>query len=572
MPLYPMLYERFASLQPDPAAGARLVYPAAAEEDPAPSMSLAADISDCVVGIPAVRAAGRRRLLLYGRFALPRDEFGRYAAVRLVLASTCLLGAKAPLMWSQKGALEKWVAGRPDRLRAGYVANVIFDQLARQRIRDEIGTGFYEQVIVPADMLSAALLPANPEGVAASFQSMLSMSVLGVPSVHVFSLVRDKVDDFICSLGAARRAGDWEPLADRLYGITEKFPGRWHSVYLPYSNPVLVPAAAAAGCDRIELFRPGAAAAVDRAAFERFMRGLGRPVDLRHDAFGEEFYFEMARERQRNEKVLARLVRASKGLNLGAFGFPASDYACYRRLYGELAPQVRRMVEQARIVRNVLDESTFEESGNVDLQVAIQAIASETARTDMFARDEELLKNESWAVLVDSSLSLGGLARQLRSVALCVAETAKEIIGRNPWAMYAFSDDLLCIKDFAEPYDSLARSRIGGLVPDGLSHIPDALRLAGNLLLEHARDRNYVILVSDGLPSGYSGIERETALAVKELHSHGVTLAAIGVGEGSGGVGGGGGRIKKLVANAKVIGSPTEMARAFSELYFALSS
>jgi nitric oxide reductase activation protein len=182
----------------------------------------------------------------------------------------------------------------------------------------------------------------------------------------------------------------------------------------------------------------------------------------------------------------------------------------------------------------------------------------------MFARDEELLKNESWAILVDSSLSLGGLAKHLRSVALCVAETAKDIIGRNPWGMFAFSDDLLCIKDFSEPYDSLAKSRIGGLIPDGLSHIPDALRLGSNLVLEHAKDRNYVILVSDGLPSGYSGIEREMATAVKELYSHGVTLAAIGVG--------GAGRIKKSVANTKVVGEPAEMARAFSELYFALSS
>jgi hypothetical protein len=214
-------------------------------------------------------------------------------------------------------------------------------------------------------------------------------------------------------------------------------------------------------------------------------------------------------------------------------------------------------------VRNVLDESTFEESGNLDLQVAIQAVASETVRTDMFVRDENLLKNESWAILVDSSLSLGGIARHLRSVSLCIAETAKDIIGQNPWGMFAFSDDLLCIKDFSEPYDSLAKSRIGGLVPDGLSYIPDALRLARNLVLEHAKDRNYVILVSDGLPSGYDGIEREMAGAIKELYSHGITLAAIGVGSA---------RIKKSIANSRLVSEPAEMARAFSELYFVLSS
>ena len=547
MALYPALYEKFASLQADPLSGARLVYPAGA-----PCMTLAAEISDCVVGIPAVRIESDR--LLYGPFSLPHDDFGRYAAARLVLASTCLLGAKAAVMWWHGQAVEKWVAGKQDPVRAGYVANVIFDELARKRIQSIIGAKFYEQAVVPADMLSAALLPASSDSLPAFFQAMLVLSVLGAPSVHVSSLIRSKIGDFVGRLQATKSAKDWEPLGDRLYGIIEKFPGRWHSTYLPYSSPVQ------AIHEHIEIFRSGA---VDRAAFERFMRDLGHPVDLRHDALGDEVYFEMSRERQRSEKILKRLERASKGLNIWTFGFPASDYAGYHRLYSEMAPQVRRMIEQARIVRNVLDESTFEESGNVDLQVAIQAIASETARTDMFARDEDLLKNESWAILVDSSLSLGGLARQLRSVALCVAETAKDIIGRNPWGMFAFSDDLLCIKDFSEPYDSLAKSRIGGLVPDGLSHIPDALRLGGNLVLEHAKDRNYIILVSDGLPSGYSGIEREMAGAVKELYSHGVTLAAIGVG---------GGRIKKSVANTKVVGESAEMARAFSELYFALSS
>ncbi|MGI0020045.1 MAG: hypothetical protein ACREAY_06215 [Nitrososphaera sp.] len=546
MALYPALYEKFAALQEDPLAGARLVYPAGA-----PSMALAGDIADCVVRVPAVRAENGS--LLYGPFVLPDDDFGRYASSRLILASTCLLGAKVTIAWHHREALRKWIGGKQDPLRAGYVATVIFDELARQRIRKIMGEKFYRDVVVPADMLSAALLPANPDSLPAFFQAMLARSVLGVPSIHVSSLIREKIGDFVASLKGVKRAGDWEPLGDRLYGIVEKFPGRWHSVYLPYSERL------PASREHIEIFRAGA---IDQAAFERSMRGLYNSANLQ-DIIGEEIYFEISRERQRNAKILSRLERASKSLNIGYFGFPASDYAGYYRLHGELVPQIRRMIEQARIVRNVLDESTFEESGNVDLQVAIQAVASETVRTDMFVRDENLLKNESWAILVDSSLSLGGIAKQLRSIALCVAETAKDIIGQNPWGMFAFSDDLLCIKDFSEPYDSLAKSRIGGLVPDGLSHIPDALRLARNLVLEYAKDRNYVILVSDGLPSGYDGIEREMAGAVKELYSHGVTLAAIGVGSA---------RIKKSIANARLVSEPAEMARAFSELYFALSS
>ncbi|MGI0005913.1 MAG: hypothetical protein ACREAI_05810, partial [Nitrososphaera sp.] len=360
MALYPALYEKFAALQEDPLVGARLVYPAGA-----PSLTLANDIADCIVRVPAVRSENGS--LLYGLFVLPDDDFGRYASSRLILASTCLLGAKVTIAWHHREALQKWIGGRQDPLRAGYITSVIFDELARQRIRRIMGERFYQDVMIPADMLSASLLLANPDGLPAFFQAMLARSVLAVPSIHVSSLIREKSVDFVASLKAIKRAGDWEPLGDRLYGIVEKFPGRWHSVYLPYAERL------PAGREHIEIFWAGA---IDRQAFERSMRALQNPVNLLQDIIGEEIHFETSRERQRNAKILSRLERASKGLNIGSFGFPASDYAGYCRLHGELAPQIRRMIEHARIVRNVLDESTFEESGNVDLQVAIQAVAS----------------------------------------------------------------------------------------------------------------------------------------------------------------------------------------------------
>ena len=548
MALYSTLYEKFAALQKNPLEGARLIYPSGA-----PSMLLADDIADCIVGIPAVREENGS--LLYGPFVLPDDDFGRYASSRLIIASTSLLGAKTSITWRHRESLRKWVSRKQDPLRASYVAMVIFDELARQRIRNIMGEKFYQDIIMPADMLSISLLPTNLASLPVFSQAMLARAVLGAPSIHVSSAFREKIQDFVTALKKAKQSKDWEFVGDMLYGIVEKFPGRWHSLYLPYSE--ILPAA---GREHIEIFRTGE---IDQMVFRKSMRVQRNPVNLQDDAIGEEIYFQISRERQRNAKILSRLESSSKSLNIEAFGFPSSDYAGYHRLYGELAPQIRRMIEHARIVRNVLDESTFEESGNVDLQIAIQAVASETVRTDMFVRDENLLKNESWAILVDSSLSLGGIAKHLRSIALCVAETAKDIIGQNPWGMFAFSDDFLCIKDFSEPYDSLTKSRIGGLVPDGLSHIPDALRLARNLLLEHAKDRNYVILVSDGLPSGYSGIEKEMAGAVKEMYSRGVTLAAIGVGST---------KIKNSIANARIINEPAEMARAFSEVYFALSS
>ena len=45
-----------------------------------------------------------------------------------------------------------------------------------------------------------------------------------------------------------------------------------------------------------------------------------------------------------------------------------------------IVEQIRRLVEQVRMVKNVLDENTFEESGSIDLQVAIQARAGDHMR------------------------------------------------------------------------------------------------------------------------------------------------------------------------------------------------
>ena len=550
MALYPTLYGRFAELQPDPSAGPRLVYPSGL-----PSIRIGDKISDCAAGIPQVKV--EKGILLYGPFVMYDDSFGRYAATRLMLASTCLLGAKVPLLWRHRDDLAKWTDAKHDKLRAGYAANMIFDALARQKIQRVQGQEFYRKTMAPADLLSATLLPESRAGLPAFFQATLARLSLGVPSIHLPSPVGELAGEFVSLLNSLHDSpkewGRLQDLADAIYDVVLRFPGRWHTVYLPYANAIQ-----AKGADHIEIFGRGP---VDRMAFEISMQEAGKgPPDL---SAGDDLFFEIGREKQRGERILSRLQRASRSLNFDSFGFPACDYARYSRLYGELAPQIRRMIENARLVRNVLDENTFEQSGNVDLQVAIQAVAGETMRNDMFFKEEELLKNESWAVLVDSSLSLGGIGDQLRSTALCVAETAREVIGQNPWGMFAFSDDFDCIKDFSEPYDIVSRSRIGGLVPDGLSHIPDALRLARSLVLEHSTERNYIILVSDGMPSGYQGIEKEFKAAVKELCAHGVSLAAIGIG---------GGRIRQAVPNAKLVGEPAQMAKAFSELYFGLSS
>jgi nitric oxide reductase activation protein len=260
---------------------------------------------------------------------------------------------------------------------------------------------------------------------------------------------------------------------------------------------------------------------------------------------------------------MEKLVQATRNLNFSDVLFPHCDYVSFSKMHAELSPDIRKITERVRMVKNAFDENTFQEVGNIDLQAAIQAIASESNRNDVFTRDEELLKEETWTILIDSSKSLSGSSTELRAISICLAETAHSILSSSPWGMFAFSDELTCVKDYSERYDNLIKARIGGLRTNGLSYIPDALRACANLVRPHSRDRNFMILVSDGLPSGYERIEQEFGASVKELRARGIALIAMGLGSNN---------IKKTIRNARIVHRPTDIAKEFMEVYMSLSS
>jgi Mg-chelatase subunit ChlD len=191
-------------------------------------------------------------------------------------------------------------------------------------------------------------------------------------------------------------------------------------------------------------------------------------------------------------------------------------------------------------------------------------MATKSQRSDVFSRDENLSKDETWTILIDASLSLSGSSKQIRAIAICLAESANQTLGQgNPWAMFAFSDEFYCIKDYNEPYDSSVKSRIGGMTQSGLSYIPDALRAARNLARKHAKDKNFIILVSDGVPSGYPEIDKEFRVSIMELSRSGINLAAIGVGTNT---------ITKTIRTAKVVDEPADLVKGFMDLYADLAS
>lgn len=562
---YATLYNKFAELQVDQSFSARLIYPSSG---PVPSLKIGKEISDCFVRIPSIKVNGR---ISYGPFIFEDSEFGQTSAVRLAVASTLLMSGKSVFSWLYRDYIEEWVNSKDSPLKAGYVINTILDTLARQRIRQIEGEDFYANVMQVADRLACALLPKCLKGFGALSEAALSSRLLQVPislpsaiakmvqnfaerlqalnldASRVIDVMRDRMSD--ATVKITRAESGWDRIAkvaDGLYAVASDMPGKWHSVYLPYSNALIK-----GSLDSIFESRK-------ITEKELTLKRIGQD-----DTMWQEVFFEMMREEKLNVKALSRMTKAAYGLGFGRAGFPMSDYVGYYNLYSELAPQIRRMVERVRLVKNALDENMMEESGNIDLQVAIQAIASETARSDIFVKDENLLKKESWTILVDSSLSLSGSSKEVKAVSICLAETAREVMGQNPWGMFAFSDDIYCIKDYMEPYGSQVKARIGGMTQGGLSLIPDAIRACRKMIAEHASDKNFLILVSDGIPSGYPGIETEFASSVKELARYGIDLAALSVAGGS---------IKKTIRKARVVEQPTDLVKEFLDIYYTLSS
>lgn len=579
---YTTLFSRFSNLQLENRFSARLRYPTS---NSLPSLKVGSKISDCIVGIPKIRFSPKS--ISHGLFVLPNDEFGEVSIVKVCLASACLLSAKSLFYWIFRDYIKKWLNSKEDALRAQYVMNIILDIIARKRVKEVEGTKVYNSIIRTADLLSAALISPKIKDFSVMSQAALASSMLKVP-MNVPRQINTTVEAFEGylvnlsmnpsaivetlksrtpeegkndSLQISEQESGWEDLtriADNLYFVITKLSGKWHDVYLPYSHPLTT---VTGSIQPASIFQ-NKLISLDDYVRIRTLAGIKES-----DGNNEEWlqiYYELMKEEKRNEKMEEALEAAAKNLNFTAAKLPTDDFVSFYNLHAELLPNIRRMIDRVRQAKNALDDNPLQESGSLDMQLVIQSIATGVQRNDVFNRDENLSKDESWTILIDSSLSLSGSSRQIKAIAICLAESANQTLGYgNPWAMFTFSDEFFCIKDYDEPYDNLVKARIGGLKQSGLSYIPDALKAASNLARKHSKEKNFIILVSDGVPSGYIGIERELTLAINAIARSGINLAAIGVGSNT---------IKKAIRTAKVVDEPIDLVNGFMDLYSELAS
>lgn len=263
-------------------------------------------------------------------------------------------------------------------------------------------------------------------------------------------------------------------------------------------------------------------------------------------------------------KLVEEYRTMGKNTHFKSFGFPNEDYTEFVRRQNVLGSTVRRILEKLRLFKNIGGEDYRQEVGLLDLQEAIQVIASKSPRTDVFVRDELQTQDEQWTILIDASHSLSFFTGEVQGIALCMAEVARKLmVNPNSWSMFAFNTGFYIIKDFSEPYTNHTRARIGGLKHTGMTYLPDGLSLAAEALKRKNAELKILVAVSDFFPSGYGEVEKALAESAKKIEKSGIGVIGIGINSSA---------VKKYFRTNCVVENPYDLMKRFVKAFYEYSS
>lgn len=276
------------------------------------------------------------------------------------------------------------------------------------------------------------------------------------------------------------------------------------------------------------------------SVFRRSLETLGctRPLEGTMDSYWKkerdiealQAFDSEIHERDRQEKILSKLKEYIVGTNLKSVEFPEEDYTQYLRARTLLAGGSRRLLDSLRVAQDALDEDPGKEMGQLDLTSVIQAILSKKPATDVFFKDEYLSKSYAWSILFDASASMYVKGEFARALMMVVAEATKELLmDPGSWTLYAFSDRFHVLKDSTEAYTQKVRARIGGLKFQGLTYMPDAIQVAGQILAKRYDEQRFLIVISDGWPYGYDSIPEALKESIAAVQKKGIIVIGIGV-------------------------------------------
>jgi hypothetical protein len=286
----------------------------------------------------------------------------------------------------------------------------------------------------------------------------------------------------------------------------------------------------------------------------------GKKMDVEASQAFDSWVHERARER----KILTRIEKYTEGSRFKSIGFPEEDYTQYQRARFLLRGGSRRLLDSLRVAQDALDEDPRKEMGQLDMTEVIQKIASRSPRTDVFKQNEYLSRSFAWGILFDVSASMKVRGELSRALAICVAEATKELLmDPGSWTFYAFSDRFYILKDTSEAYSRRVRARIGGLKFDGLTYMPDAIRVAGKILAQRFDEQRFLIVLSDGWPYGYPNMPSVLAESIHSLEKKGVIVIGVGL-ESE--------RIRDFFKISSVVYNQKDLIKKFAKIYAEASA
>ncbi len=183
-----------------------------------------------------------------------------------------------------------------------------------------------------------------------------------------------------------------------------------------------------------------------------------------------------------------------------------------------------------KMTPNVMDEGMVEDVGTLNMQLAIQRVASQNNSIQVFEQDDYRRIEEEWAIVMDTSSSMRLKFDEMKKFAICLGEAANEVNSKNgKWGFFTFNNNFTIVKDHHEKFDQNSKSRIGGIEIKGLSFIADAVKLCSRILDRENIERRYIFLITDGQALGTYDADQKMKDAVEEARKKGISVVAIGM-------------------------------------------
>ncbi|MDH3610492.1 MAG: VWA domain-containing protein [Nitrosopumilus sp.] len=236
-------------------------------------------------------------------------------------------------------------------------------------------------------------------------------------------------------------------------------------------------------------------------------------------------------EKDRIEDILHKMRKDIVGLNFDEISLPSEDIFEYFKLKEKNKKIIKKIREQIRTVYNNSEDPQTNFYGEIDMELAIQAIASNNERyAEVFNKTEEQRIEETWAILIDNSASLRMRFEQVKDFMLCLAEASEELTGPSgSWGLYSYDQKFSILKDHKGKYNQDVRARLGGLHSGGLSYTPDAILLAGRMLAKNPADLKHLFVFTDDFPTGLWNYDQKLFLAIKQVERMGIEVIGIGL-------------------------------------------